>query len=72
VIEKGVVVTHCKECRAWLPDEKSNSGECRRKAPTKVYSGIEQAGVGFTKKSYEGWPRTAPDEWCLEFVEQAP
>ena len=64
-------MTYCKECRAWVPDKKGASGECRRKAPTKVYSGIEQAGVGLTKKRYEGWPKTARDEWCLEFVEMA-
>jgi hypothetical protein len=71
VIEKGVVMPCCKECRAWVPDEKGKSGQCRRKAPTKVYSGTEYVGVGLKMKSYEGWPETAADEWCLEFVEQA-
>lgn len=65
-------MTCCRECRAWIPDaegkSKGRSGQCRRKAPTKVYSGNEQVGVGLTKKSYDGWPKTAPDEWCLEFV----
>ena len=68
-------MAYCKECRAWVADTKGKSagtsGQCRRKAPTKVYSGVEQVGVGLTKKSYDGWPKTAPDEWCLEFVEQA-
>ncbi len=61
---------YCKECRAWVPAEKDESGQCRRKAPTKVYSGREYVGVGLKMKSYEGWPETAADEWCCEFVEQ--
>ena len=64
-------MSYCKECRAWVPEKDGKSGECRRKAPTKVYSGIEAVGVGLTMKSYKGWPKTAPDEWCLEFVELA-
>ena len=63
-------MSHCRECHAWLPDKRGKSGDCRRKAPTKVFSGVENVGVGLTKKSYDGWPQTAPDEWCLEFVER--
>ena len=70
MIEKGMGMDYCKECRAWLPDKDGRSGQCRRKAPTKVYGGQEAVGVGLKWKSYEGWPKTAPDEWCLEFVEQ--
>jgi hypothetical protein len=54
VNEKGVVMPYRNECRAWVPDEKGKSGQCRRKAPTKVYSGTEYVGVGLKMKSYEG------------------
>ncbi len=53
----------CKNCASWQRD--GADGICRRKAPQSIPIAVTKE----TKEITLAWPRTNPEEWCMQFVE---
>jgi hypothetical protein len=67
------IMEQCGGCRFWLnwDSEMTNLGECHRYPPRMATVHRVDAGEALTRTLRPeggGWPLTAPDDWCGEFL----